>query len=66
MSNGLKTPAPNIVRVRLQVLRNYHTPVLRAGEERLRAAMAEYAATCVPTMDGEASWRGVVCGTAGR
>ena len=32
-----------IIRVRLEVLCNFHTPVLRAGEERLRAAMAEYA-----------------------
>lgn len=44
MSNGLKTPASNVVRIRLQVLRDFHTPVLRAGEERLRAAMADYAA----------------------
>lgn len=34
---------PSMVRVRLQVLRDFHSPVLRAGEDRLRAAMVEYA-----------------------
>ncbi len=36
-------PTPHVIRVRLKLLRNYHSPVLRAGEECLRAAMAEYA-----------------------
>jgi heme exporter protein D len=31
------------VRQRMEILRNFHTSALRAGEERLRAAMEEYA-----------------------
>ena len=30
-------------RTRLEILRNYHETVVCTGEERLRAAMAEYA-----------------------
>ena len=43
--------APHVVRVHLQVLCNFHTPVLRAGEERIRAAMAEYAQTILDGTD---------------
>ncbi len=33
---------PEAIRMRLEFLRKYHTSVVRSGDERLRAAMAEY------------------------
>lgn len=57
MSNGMVSLAPNVVRVHLQVLCNFHMPVLRAGEERLRVAMAEYAQTMSPAPERDVAFR---------
>ena len=53
-------PTPSLVRVRLQVLCNFHNPVLRAGDERLRAAMAEYAQSVVSARERDNAF----CGSA--
>lgn len=34
---------PDVIRTRLEFLRNYSHSVVRSGDERLRAAMADYA-----------------------
>lgn len=43
MSNPASRPNAETIRMRLEFLRNYHCSVVRSGEERLRAAMEEYA-----------------------
>ena len=41
------------IRMRLEILRNYQRSVVRCGEERLRAAMAEYAQHSLLVQDRE-------------
>lgn len=41
--------------MRIETLRNYHCCVVRSGEQRLRAAMAEYALQFGPQHEREAA-----------
>ena len=53
MSYVTKQSTTDTIRLRLEIVRNYQHCVVRAGEERLRAAMAEYAQQFRLTQDGE-------------
>ena len=39
---------PETIRARLEAVRSFHGAAVRSGDERLRAAMAEYARQVVP------------------
>lgn len=43
MSNPVNHTAAEAIRIRIEMLRNYHLSAIRSGEHRLRMAMAEYA-----------------------